>query len=174
MIQDGDRDQTSPMNLSMTASYEAKGGGCYREVTVMGGTGVTRHLFFAKVTRGIFWNCLAFVQRINVLARAYLVYLYWLPKHTITGSSKMAITTMNTTHACPYKSSGLTSPNETTTYQTQSEKSHGTRAALSRWWITHILWRQHTIHSYKKFQAIFLDYPNSCVRKEFIGDWLKY
>ena len=54
MILDGDRDQTSPMNLSMTASYEAKGGGCYREVTVMGGTGVTRHLFFCESKPGHF------------------------------------------------------------------------------------------------------------------------
>ena len=174
MIQDGDGEQTSLIKLSMTASYEAKGGGCYRGDRY-GGTGVMRNLFFfAKVSRDIFWNCLAFVQRINVLARVYLVYLYWSPKHTITGSRQIAMTTMPTTHACPYKSSGLTSPNETTTYQTQSKKSHGSAAALSRWWITHILWRQQTIHSYKKFQVIFLDYPNPCVRKEFIGDWLKY
>lgn len=45
MIQDGDGEQTSLIKLSMTASYEAKGGGCYREVTVMGGTGVMRNLF---------------------------------------------------------------------------------------------------------------------------------
>ena len=39
MIQDGDGEQTSLIHLSMTASYEAKGGGCYREVTVRGGGG---------------------------------------------------------------------------------------------------------------------------------------
>lgn len=53
MIQDGDGEQTSLINLSMMTSYETKGVGCYREVTVMGSTGVMR-LAFAKVSRDIF------------------------------------------------------------------------------------------------------------------------
>ena len=54
MIQDGDGDQTSPINLSMTASYKAKGGGCYREVTVIWATGVTQHPFFCESKPGHF------------------------------------------------------------------------------------------------------------------------
>ena len=54
MIPDGDGEQTSLIKLSMTASYEAKGGGCYRGDRY-GGTGVMRNLFFfAKVSRDIF------------------------------------------------------------------------------------------------------------------------
>ena len=33
MSQDGEGEQTSLINFSVMASYETKGGGCYREVT---------------------------------------------------------------------------------------------------------------------------------------------
>ena len=54
MIQDSDGEQTSMTNLSMMTSYETKGGGCYREVTVMGSTGVTRHFCFCESKPGHF------------------------------------------------------------------------------------------------------------------------
>lgn len=74
MLQDGDGEQTSLINLSVMASYETKGGGCSREVTVMGSTDVTRHLCVCKSKPGHFkfYNCLPFVQQINVLPRGYL------------------------------------------------------------------------------------------------------
>ena len=45
MIQDGDGEQTSLIKLSMTASYEAKGGGCYRGDRY-GGYGCNAKSFF--------------------------------------------------------------------------------------------------------------------------------
>ena len=52
MIQDGDGEQTSLIKLSMTASYEAKGGGCYRGDRYGGyGCNAKSFFFFAKVSR---------------------------------------------------------------------------------------------------------------------------
>ena len=55
MIQDGDGEQTSLIKLSMTASYEAKGGGCYRGDRYGGyGCNAKSFFFFPKVSWDIF------------------------------------------------------------------------------------------------------------------------
>lgn len=54
MLQDGEGEQTSLINVSVMASYETKGGGCYREVTFVGSTDVTRHLYVCKSKPGHF------------------------------------------------------------------------------------------------------------------------
>lgn len=54
MLQDGEGEQTSLINFSVMASYETKGDGCYREVTFVGSTDVTRHLCVCKSKPGHF------------------------------------------------------------------------------------------------------------------------